>query len=250
MASASFSSHNHLMKTIELLQRVVPWNEPATTTNDSGYTLNIAGVYEDGVTQDWATQTCHCATQLARVGRVQNSWFNINSLGDPEIFSDAVCAALMADVIVVSVYAAEELPPGLYSWFEMWLARRPARGGALTALVGVAEPLDSHSARTFGYLQAVAHKGQLDFIPQERKCPVTFPASFHGLVTETSSAAGQAHQKLYGPRYDAYYHRGLYQTCELVKAAEAVPQDPVIKCARGYFTFFRRPVDIGWRRRN
>jgi len=62
-------------------------------------------------------------------------------------------------VIVVSVYAADDLPLDLYVWFDLWLPRRPVHGGALTALVGVTEPLDSQSARTFEYLHAVARKG-------------------------------------------------------------------------------------------
>ncbi len=148
---------------------------------------------------------------MARAGRVQNSWFSINSLGDPKILMDAVRTALIADVIAVSIYAADELPLDLYFWCDLWLPRRLARGGALTALVGVAEPSDLHSARTFEYLQGVARKGQMDFIPQERKCPVTASASSIGWITEPASATAQARQKLYGPRYDAYYHRELNQ---------------------------------------
>jgi hypothetical protein len=49
----------------------------------------------------------------------------------------------------------------------------------------------------------------LDFIPQERQRPVTSPASSIALITEPASATAQARQKLYGPRYDSYYHRGL-----------------------------------------
>src|SRR5580658_2002961 len=109
------------MKAVELLQRMVLSNETATVLDESGYTLNIAGAYQDWVTEGWATQTCHLATQRARAGRVQNSWFNINSLGDPEILAKAICAALTADVIVVSVYAADELPLDLYTWFDLWL---------------------------------------------------------------------------------------------------------------------------------
>jgi hypothetical protein len=197
------------MKAVELLQRMVVSNDIATAPDPAGYGLNIAGVYQDGVTLDWATQMWRSATQFARAGRVQNNWFDINSLGDPEILADAVCAALAADVIVVSVYAAGDLPLDLYVWFDLWLPRRLARGGALTALVGAAESPDSYSARTFEYLQAVAAKGQLDFIPQARQRPATSPASSIGLVPEPASATTQARQKLYGPRYDAYYHRGL-----------------------------------------
>jgi hypothetical protein len=43
--------------------------------------------------------------------------------------------------------------------------------GALAALIGVADPPDIRLARTVDYLQAVARKAQLDFIPQQRKRP-------------------------------------------------------------------------------
>ena len=135
----------------------------------SGYTLNIAGVYQDSVTRDWAMQSCRRATQLAGEERFQNNWYDANSLSDHGILLDAVQAALVADVIVVSVYAADELPLDLYVWVQTWLPRRPSRIGALTALIGVAEPLDFQFARTLEYLQAVARKAQLDFIPQQRK---------------------------------------------------------------------------------
>jgi hypothetical protein len=196
------------MKAVEFQKGIGRSDVVNIAPGESGYTLNIAGVYQDMVTQYWARQTCHWATQFAREGRVQNRWFNVNSLGDSGIFVDAVRAALVADVIVVSIYAADEMPPDLCVWFEAWLPRRPARVGALSALIGVAEPLDSQSVRTLKYLQAVARKGQLDFIPQERKRPVASPTSSIELFAEPG-ATTQALQKRYGPRYDAYCHWGL-----------------------------------------
>ena len=78
---------------------------------------------------------------------------------------DAVRAALVADLIVVLVHAADELPLGFYVWIDAWLPRRTSREGALTALIGADEPQDPQSSRTREYLQAVARKAQLDFVP-------------------------------------------------------------------------------------
>jgi hypothetical protein len=194
------------MKTVELLKRTLQSDEATIAPDGPGYALNIAGVYQDMVTRDWAMQTCDRAMQLAGDKRVQNAWFNANSLSDPGILVDAVRAALVADVILVSVYAADELPLDLYVWVDVWLPRRQSRVGALTALIGVTEPLDFQSARTLDYLQAVARKGRLDFIPQERKRPAIFPAFSTGLIAQPAGDTAQAHQELYGPRYDAYYH--------------------------------------------
>jgi hypothetical protein len=140
--------------------------------------LNIAGVYQDAVTRDWAMQTCLLATQMAGEERIQNTWHDVNSLGDPANLLDAVRAALVADVIVVSVHAARELPIDLYVWVDAWMPRRLSRVGALTALVGVAEPLEPQSVRTIEYLQAVARKARLDFFPQERKRPLALRQAF------------------------------------------------------------------------
>ena len=116
-------------------------------------------------------QTCHRATKLAGEERIQNTWYHASSLSDPGTLLEAVCAALAADVIVIAVYAMEELPLDLYVWIDAWLPRRASRVGALAAVIGVAEPLEPQSVRTREYLEAVARKAQLDFIPQERRRP-------------------------------------------------------------------------------
>jgi len=154
-------------------------------------------------------QSCRQATQLAGGERVQNTWYNTNSLSDPGILLDAVRAAVAADVIMISVYAADELPLDLYVWIEAWLPRRLSRRGALAALVGVAQPLDSPSVRTLEWLQALARKAQLDFIPQQRERPAASVVSSIDLITEPASTAAQSLQELHSHRYDAYRHWGL-----------------------------------------
>ena len=158
---------------------VQPTDEGSIAPDESPYTLNITGVYQDNVTRDWAMQTCRQATQLAAVERVQNKLYHAHSLSDPKILLEAVRATLRADVIVVSVYAAEELPLDLYVWFDAWLPRRRSRTGVLVALIAVAEPRGSQSVRTHEYLQAVARRGELDFMPQECKPPLAGVSSIN-----------------------------------------------------------------------
>ena len=160
------------LKAPEAPERLVLSDLMAMAPDEEGYTLSIAGVYQDRVTRGWALQKCRRATQLAGAEHVQNTWHDVHSLSDPAILLQAVRAAVMADVIVVSVYAADELPLGLCLWFAAWLPRRLPRTGALTALIGVTQPSDSQYVRTVEYLQAAASRAQLDFIPQERKRPV------------------------------------------------------------------------------
>jgi hypothetical protein len=170
------------MRAVEQLERTVPLDEVATAPDESEYCLNVAGVYQDSVTRDWAVQTCRRATQMAGEERVQYTWHDVNSLSDHRILVDAICAALAADVIVVSIYAADELPLDLYVWSAAWLPRRHARMGALTALIGVTEALDSQFESTHEYLQALARKARLDFVPHARMRPLASAASDTKLI--------------------------------------------------------------------
>ena len=47
---------------IQLLVPPVPSDQAAMAPDESGYSLNIAGVYQDSVTKEWAMQTCRRAT--------------------------------------------------------------------------------------------------------------------------------------------------------------------------------------------
>jgi hypothetical protein len=176
------------MTTIELPERTVLSDELEIAPDNPGYAFNVVGVYQDLLTQSWAAPRCRLVTELAEEGQVQNTWYNVNSLGDTGILLDAVRAALVADVIMVSVYAADELPLDLYVWIDAWLPRRRSRMGALTALIGVDKPLDAQSVRTHEYLQAVARKAQLDFVPQECKRPVASSASFMRRIAKRAGA--------------------------------------------------------------
>jgi hypothetical protein len=186
------------MKPIELMQRTLLSDELAGAPDES-CALNVAGVYQDSVTRDWTMQFCRRATRVAGEESVQCAWYSTNSLSDTGKLMDAASAAVVADVIVVSVYAADELPLELYIWVEAWLPRRLSRAGALTALIGVAEPLESQSIRTITYLQAVARRARLDFIPQAHKRPAVSAASSIKLRRLTRLRSGKNHRTLQLP---------------------------------------------------
>jgi hypothetical protein len=197
------------MKTMELLEHTTKQFEVSIARDKPEDTLKIAGVYQDNVTRDWAMRTCRRATLLTNTERVHDRWFDINSLSDHGILLDAVRAALVADVIVVSVHAAHELPLDLHVWFAAWLPRRPLRAGALTAFIGVAESPDFQLVRTVEYLQAVARKAQLNFIPQQRRRLAAAPAAPKDLIADPGTATTLALQELYGQHHDAYQHWGI-----------------------------------------
>jgi len=196
------------MKAQEHLKGLAGPFEEAIASEEFGSALNIAGVYQDIVTREWAIQSYLRATQLAGEDHVHNSWYDVSALSDPEVLMDAVFAARAADVIVISVYAADELPLNLYAWIAAWLPRRVSRAGALAALVGVNEPLDPQSVRTIGYLQAVAFRGQLDFVPQSRRLTDTSSTAFNP-IEESASADARSISAINEQRCFPYYHKGL-----------------------------------------
>lgn len=183
------SSRVTYMKKIEYLEQAFPSaDEIDPAPNEADYCLNIMGVYQDTVSRSRAMQMCHRATQLAGEERVKQIWYNDDSLGDEAILRDAVRSALMADVIVVSLYSADELSLGFCSWVNEWVPRRASRVGALVALVGLAEHRDS--LRTLKYLQSVADNAQLDFMHQERDWPDTVPVCSGDVLPGQNSIYG------------------------------------------------------------
>jgi hypothetical protein len=194
---------------IKLLKPPVLPDNADMAADESKFILSIAGVYQDSVTRDWAMQACHRATRLAGEERIQNTWYSAKSLGDPGTFSEAVRAALVADVIVVSVHAADPLPPGLHAWFDAWLPRRPSRAGALAAVIGVAEPPEPQSVRTFEFLRSVASKAQLDFIPQVRQRPGASAVYSIQRIAEQSGSLAPALPIFRGQSCEGYDHCGL-----------------------------------------
>jgi hypothetical protein len=80
---------------------------------------------------------------------------------------------MVADVILVSIYDAEELPKDFRVWMDAWLARRYLPAGALIALISVPGELSVQTKLARDYLRAVARKGRLDFLLRERRLPVT-----------------------------------------------------------------------------
>ena len=130
----------------------------------AGAALNITAVYQDPPGREWAAELLCRMSQLMGDDTIANHAWNIVELDRPEAFSAAVAAATVADVLVISFPAGEQLPSILCAWMEAWLPRRLRRDGTLIALIGVAagQP-DARSEQTEDYLRRVAGRGRLDF---------------------------------------------------------------------------------------
>ena len=60
---------------------IVPSDEADIGPTESEYVLNIAGVYQDLLTRDWAAHVCEQAIQIAGAERIQAAWFEVPPLG-------------------------------------------------------------------------------------------------------------------------------------------------------------------------
>jgi hypothetical protein len=94
--------------------------------------------------------------------------WKISDLVEPRVYWEGVAALAHADVIVVSLYAADRLPASFYLWVNLWLQERFMHPGVLVALLIPTEESNSGSIETRRYLSAVAHQGHLEFLIQER----------------------------------------------------------------------------------
>jgi hypothetical protein len=164
------------------LQPVTPAEATTSAVTNEDYSLNVALVYEDARAERWAGSVCERVSQLTGREGIQFKAWKISDLSQPGTFADAVLGASTADMIIVAIQAAEQLPLELCAWTDAWLPHRLQLTGALVALVGLTEQSGSQSDRTRRDLQAVARKGGLDFLIEERNLAATSPAVSPGLV--------------------------------------------------------------------
>jgi hypothetical protein len=151
----------------------------ASAHNESA--LNTVAVYQDTRSQEWIRELWDRVTQIMGDQALAHASWSIAELDRPEFLSEAVSAAALADVLVVSIHAGEQLPSRLCGWIDAWLPRRQRQEGALIALMGVsAGQPDASSGKLEKYLRAVAHRGRLDFqlrehITASAKSATAFP---------------------------------------------------------------------------
>jgi hypothetical protein len=164
------------MQNAAVPKRIVMSAQTTGFSKESESALRVATVYQDSLTRYWASELWDRVGQLVDHGGIYHQAWNIGGLADSRGFVDAVQAAAVADVLVVSVREAGELPIDLYVWIDAWMSRRAGRVGALVALIGVCPQPDLQPGRGYAYLEAVARRVGLDFLPRERQLPEQSPA--------------------------------------------------------------------------
>src|SRR5262245_23764723 len=101
--------------------------------------LNVAFVYEDADTREWARDTYERVERLAGNQGVRPTWWRLSNLFEPGVLAAAVSTAMRADIVVIAVRTEEGLPLPFYTWVNNWMPHRLQSGGVLIALVGRSE---------------------------------------------------------------------------------------------------------------
>ena len=192
------NSKPRLLKPMRSLGRISLLDGEGTALAQPQCLLNIVGVHQDAVTGQWATQVANDASQLVQECSVRSTWWKIGGLSDPGVFRAAAQAATTADVLMVSIRAAAELPFALYQWVKAWLPRRLPLAGTLVALIGAPEAPGADSFRIGRYLQAVARRGQLEFLALEQRLPLEPPDFSMVDIAEQTSAERQPFSEIDG----------------------------------------------------
>lgn len=182
---------HHAMRSVHLAPlRAAAASERTPPAAGLEYVLTVACVYQDESAREWARQVCARVSPSAGPEALRFTEWRIGDLGEPGVFADAVSGAVRADVIVIAVQAAEELPDDLYAWVIAWLRRRPRVAAALVALLSLPDQPGPPSHRAQDYLRAVARASALDFFTEERKLPVEPPASSRSSFLDEDFATG------------------------------------------------------------
>jgi hypothetical protein len=154
-----------------------PSDEVAHDPGSPNSAINLVIIYEDSLTREWGRQVCNLVTDFVEKDCVASNSWRVCDLAAPQILHDAVRAAAQADVIVLSLRDAEELPLNLRDWIEAWLPRRELPVGALITLIGVADESKASSLHARRQLEAVARRARMDLLLEERRPPSLSPQS-------------------------------------------------------------------------
>jgi hypothetical protein len=132
--------------------------------------LAVSAVHEDSATGARAEEYCQTLTRSlgGKCVLAKEMWL-LTELRTPQLRSIAASEAVAADLIIVSVHHAENLPGEITSWIDLWLKQKRARPALLAALF---DPIYLGTSSSIqAYLREVAKKGNLEFMARSEEKP-------------------------------------------------------------------------------
>jgi hypothetical protein len=133
----------------------------------------IVVLYEDNSSRDAAIRLCKTLEKIFDTELdFEITWCRFKYFSDPAVASEAAEIAAQADLIIISIQRAQELPLEVKAWFERWLPDRESTEGAIVLLEN-AEELPASANSQSSYLYLLAQRANLDYLSLSNAGPST-----------------------------------------------------------------------------
>jgi len=130
----------------------------------------VSAVCEDSSTGARVNEFCQSLSRYLEPNcKITKELWLLSELRTPQLRSIAAAETAQADLVVISIHHAENLPEGVKSWIDLWLGQRRNQAGVLLALF---DPLHLGSSSSMqAHLGAVAKKGNMEFLVRSEEAP-------------------------------------------------------------------------------
>jgi hypothetical protein len=133
----------------------------------------IVVLYEDNSSRDAAIRLCNTLEKIFHTELdFEITWCRFKYFSDPCVASEAAEIAAQANLIIVSIQRAQDLPLEVKAWFERWLPDRESTEGALVLLQTSEEPPSPQNFQS-SYLYLLAQRANLDYLSLSNAGPST-----------------------------------------------------------------------------
>ena len=183
------------MKPTETMPEITAPDYLRITASDKSFALNVVVVYQDFQCRKRVMELCDRVTRSIGRRSFRLRFWSFAELDAPEAFEEAVLTAEDADVMIVSVQAAEQIHPRFCAWIDSWLSRRRRPDGTLIALISVSGWNSAMPEHVRNYLRGVAWEARLEFLPQEHAVAATADSSFDTAVIPVETVQGHQQPK-------------------------------------------------------
>ncbi len=138
---------------------------PENAPYEPGRDFNVMLAFDDDVTASRADKFLGLLERHLKdePGRLLHQWWNIDILAFTSMGELAALEAAAADMIILAIRDADELPGVVAVWIKQFLGRRKGRPGALLAMLESDPGKLEVSQGVFSQLEEAAALGQMDF---------------------------------------------------------------------------------------
>ena len=128
-------------------------------------TINVVILFEDIAAGKRAKKIYDCLVLHLKDFEFDYEVWKFDILENAKLQELAASDAAAADIIIIAMHGDTEFPAHIKAWFDLWVGQN-GNPMALVVLYDVYPTETSAPARTRGYLESVAQRGNMDFFVQ------------------------------------------------------------------------------------